>query len=476
MASASQAGLEGLMSVTGYDRVAAQTLLDAYCGNIDAAVNGFLADGDVFTSPQPAYTEESSRSATAVHSHTSMDTLKRTSHSTSPNERSKRQREDDDDDEDTEGGFGLIGHSVGDDICSEVQASPSVLYNPLENGGVRAPDAVYSEQLLTSNAYDAGKYATHAKPKPSVFKVNPFSARKADGTLDKEMIQKQKKLAEMFCAPRENVFHGTFSAAKELASSQRKWLIVNIQQQDEFACHCVNRDLWRSEKIKLVLEKYYLLWQKDIEHPEGERFAELYPFNAFPYIAVIDPRTGAKMTEFTSKGLITEDAFVQASDRFLDSNVFPDPKSTTDTNLDKPRERKSRNVLDMDEEAQMAAAIAASLEATDSANTNGNELNSEEQKESYERLSPPPTPPNDSSKETVTNISFKMPDGSRRNRRFFKQNTVQDLYTYASAITGIPCSQFKLLQHTKQLGTLQTSTLVEADTLNSVVTIQPEMD
>jgi hypothetical protein len=42
---------------------------------------------------------------------------------------------------------------------------------------------------------------------------------------------------------------GTFAEAKAQAAAERKWLLVNIQCETEFASHRLNRDTWHNETV-----------------------------------------------------------------------------------------------------------------------------------------------------------------------------------------------------------------------------------
>jgi hypothetical protein len=49
---------------------------------------------------------------------------------------------------------------------------------------------------------------------------------------------------------------GTFAEAKAQAAAERKWLLVNIQCETEFASHRLNRDTWHNETVKPSLRPW----------------------------------------------------------------------------------------------------------------------------------------------------------------------------------------------------------------------------
>ena len=49
--------------------------------------------------------------------------------------------------------------------------------------------------------------------------------------------------------------------AKNFAKDARRWLLVNIQSDDDFACHALNRDVWRDELVENLVREGFILWQ-----------------------------------------------------------------------------------------------------------------------------------------------------------------------------------------------------------------------
>jgi hypothetical protein len=49
--------------------------------------------------------------------------------------------------------------------------------------------------------------------------------------------------------------------ARQTAKMQKRWLLVNIQRDDVFASHLLNRDVWTDELIQSMVESGFVLWQ-----------------------------------------------------------------------------------------------------------------------------------------------------------------------------------------------------------------------
>lgn len=42
---------------------------------------------------------------------------------------------------------------------------------------------------------------------------------------------------------------------------QNKWLMINIQNVQDFACQCLNRDVWSNEAVKNIIREHFIFWQ-----------------------------------------------------------------------------------------------------------------------------------------------------------------------------------------------------------------------
>jgi UBX domain-containing protein 7 len=69
-------------------------------------------------------------------------------------------------------------------------------------------------------------------------------------------------LSDMF-APPTHLMHrgGGFQGARAVARDARRWLLVNIQRDSEFACHALNRDVWRDELVENLVREGFIFWQ-----------------------------------------------------------------------------------------------------------------------------------------------------------------------------------------------------------------------
>lgn len=70
-------------------------------------------------------------------------------------------------------------------------------------------------------------------------------------------------LADMFAPPRHLICNaGGFEGARANAKDSRRWLLVNLQRDNEFSCHALNRDVWRDELVENLIGEGFIFWQE----------------------------------------------------------------------------------------------------------------------------------------------------------------------------------------------------------------------
>lgn len=70
------------------------------------------------------------------------------------------------------------------------------------------------------------------------------------------------RLSDMF-APPLHLIHtaGGFMGARNVAKDTRRWLLVNLNSDADFACHALNRDVWRDELCENLIREGFVFWQ-----------------------------------------------------------------------------------------------------------------------------------------------------------------------------------------------------------------------
>lgn len=230
---------------------------------------------------------------------------------------------------------------------------------------------------------------------------------------------------------------------------------MNIQDPTEFPCQVLNRDVWKSPTVKAIVRENFIFLQYLIQHHEGQWYKTFYPFEGFPHIAVLDPRTSERLISWDRT--FTPAEFIETVTDFLSRN---DPSGSVQA--PPPKLPPPPKTFDqMSESEQIEAAIAASLkehatnqpsplkDESQSSSSVANDSKSNDGRNSVElieipddsddldntaqiAIDTPPLDPIDQLKQTIRNISPKLPPtpeaGAPTTR--IKFNFPGKLYTY----------------------------------------------
>lgn len=110
-------------------------------------------------------------------------------------------------------------------------------------------------------------------------------------------------LGELYGAPLELNVAGSLEDAMKQAKESSKWLLVNIQSEEEFASFVLNRDVWSHKAVREVIMSAYVFFQREKSSAQGKQFAANHNITSFPVVCVVDPRTGRKVKQWTSEKL-----------------------------------------------------------------------------------------------------------------------------------------------------------------------------
>ncbi|XP_013383412.1 UBX domain-containing protein 7 [Lingula anatina] len=223
---------------------------------------------------------------------------------------------------------------------------------------IRAPDP-QKHEVLVHESYSFG-FRGRRRTTRSVFdgfRDFQAEARQQEIMQDEGKVHKRKTLEDLFRPPIDLVFKGTFHAAKEYGSTSNKWLMVNIQNVQEFSCQALNRDVWSHAAVKTIIQEHFVFWQVYHDSEEGQKFIRFYPVDKWPYIAILDPQTGEKMVVWSK---VDHVSFCDIVTDFLTHHPSPDGSATTSP---AKTVQRSDSIIDASEDSQMAAAIQASLKS-----------------------------------------------------------------------------------------------------------------
>ncbi|KAI9080585.1 hypothetical protein K1719_037446 [Acacia pycnantha] len=115
--------------------------------------------------------------------------------------------------------------------------------------------------------------------RPGVWETEKGAVSTAESSRD--------NLASLYHPPFHLMFTGTFDKAKTTASSEDKWLLVNIQSTKEFSSHMLNRDTWANEAVSQTINTNFIFWQVYDDTTEGRRkVCTYYRLDSVPVVLI----------------------------------------------------------------------------------------------------------------------------------------------------------------------------------------------
>ncbi|XP_060079385.1 UBX domain-containing protein 7-like [Ylistrum balloti] len=320
------AEVEQFCSITGAEENVAERMLEACNGNIQLAIEMHMDGGEMCHSgPQPSASSSGARGSSSQAATEQVVEEEEDVRAPIPQRNETLVEE-------TPAGFGL---------------------------------AHYSGQMSDD---DLGFHGRRRKAR-SVF--DGFRDFQAEAKQQEEMMtagastfhSKRQTLEDLFRPPIDVMFKGSFANAREHGKTCQKWLMVNIQNVQEFACQALNRDVWSNSSVKSIIKSKFIFWQVYHDSEEGGKYTQFYKVNNWPYVSIIDPRTGENMVTWDKLDPII---FCELANEFLAENPFCGSDSETSPSPAK-RPRVS-SIVDASEDSQLQAAIKASLTKSTSSN------------------------------------------------------------------------------------------------------------
>ena len=243
---------------------------------------------------------------------------------------------------------------------------------------------------------------------------------------------RERNLQSLFQPPRNLLFIGSFDSARTRAHHLGKWILVNIQEDSEFLCYQLNRDLWQNEIIQQVIQENFIFFQHNRHNQAGINYIRLYGPTSFPHIAIIDPRTGEKMLTVKLNPKIIDDPlelrtdFLNKISNFLLVNKF-EPSS----------ENNTPDLLQSNSNLNDKAIPTEKCELTQKPHKlcepihddRSNDL-IESKEYSYPKLEPEP----DVHQKNVTKVRLRLFDGKTVNRSFRIIQKISQLFAFVYSI------------------------------------------
>lgn len=175
-------------------------------------------------------------------------------------------------------------------------------------------------------------------------------------------------LAEMYRPPFDLIsplvsWDGVRAAGKE----EEKWILVNVQDPNIFDCQVLNRDIWKHPQVRETVRENFIFKQYGKDDPQADSYVRYYfqardSQDAYPHIAIVDPRTGEQVKVWSGVPAPKPMEFLMQLHEFLDRySLKEDRRNPVAT-----RKRETRREMDVDrlsEEEMLELAMRNSLAA-----------------------------------------------------------------------------------------------------------------
>ena len=180
-----------------------------------------------------------------------------------------------------------------------------------------------------------------------------------------ETSAKSNHLAELYRPPFEIISPLSWVDARDEGKEEKKWILVNIQDSAIFDCQVLNRDVWKNEQIKDTVREHFIFMQHAKDDPRASQYIQYYfqaheSQDAYPHIAIVDPRTGEQVKVWSGPPVPKAMDFVMQLHEFLDRySLKADARNPVA--MRKAEHKKELDVNKLSEEEMLEMAMKNSL-------------------------------------------------------------------------------------------------------------------
>ncbi|WPK24869.1 hypothetical protein PUMCH_002164 [Australozyma saopauloensis] len=253
--------------------------------------------------------------------------------------------------------------------------------------------------------------------------VSRRARRREDHLLELNLTQ--RRLADLFKPPFDIMSRISLDDAKIIGRRDKKWILVNIQDQSEFQCQVLNRDFWSNADVKHMVKENFVFLQYQVDSPWGEMFSNFYHVTEYPYICILDPLTGERVRQWPS-GLVPD-----VTDWLSDVELFLEKFSLGSGAQNPHAEHEVRFDPDaMSEEQQLEYALRQSV-ANEESQTQTIEAQEKEEEEQDPFKSIQSIDHEEPSGGSITRVQVRFPTGKRLVHKFdLETDKVLNLYQW----------------------------------------------
>lgn len=251
-----------------------------------------------------------------------------------------------------------------------------------------------------------------------------------------ELTSTQRRLAELFKPPFDLIERINLDAAKVKGRTEKKWILINIQNQAEFQCQVLNRDFWSNSQVKQKVKENFIFLQYQHDSVNGESFVNFYHVDDFPHIAILDPMTGERVHKWADGRVPDVEDWLADVDLFLEkfslqpSANNPIVKHEVKFDPDAMTEEQQIEFAMRQSVGAGGNSINDAINLDDDEVTNESDVNNEEEEgDAFDKIIAQDHP--EPSSGSVTRIQFRFPSGKRLIHKFdFENDKVLQIYQW----------------------------------------------
>ncbi|CAG2231506.1 UBX domain-containing protein 7 [Mytilus edulis] len=253
-----------------------------------------------------------------------------------------------------------VDNAILEQFCAITGATNEVGVRLLESCNCNLDMAIFS-----AHGYITGYCCFRGRRRKTRSVFDGFRDFQAEAKQQEEMLasgsvpsvpNKKRTLEDLFRPPIDITFKGTLASLRDEGKTRNKWLLVNVQNVQEFVCQALNRDVWSNKNAKAVIKDNFIFWQVYHDSEEGKKFCQFYKVNQWPFVAVVDPRTGENMSTWNK---LDATVFCELVTDFLMEHPYNDPSEEPSPAA--KRARREPSIVDATEDEQLQAAMQASI-------------------------------------------------------------------------------------------------------------------
>lgn len=256
-----------------------------------------------------------------------------------------------------------------------------------------------------------------------------------------ELTSTQRRLAELFKPPFDLIERLNLDAAKIKGRSEKKWILLNIQNQAEFQCQMLNRDFWSNGEVKNKVKEHFIFLQYQHDSVNGESYLSFYHVDEYPHIAILDPMTGERVFKWKDGQVPDVEEWLADVDLFLEkfslqpSASNPHVKHEVKFDPDAMTEEQQIEFALKQSVATSGADINNAITIDDDEDQTENSTVQDAGTTEHHEADPfdaiKPQDHTEPAGGAVTRIQFRFPSGKRIIHKFdFESDTVQLIYQW----------------------------------------------